>query len=151
LTEVDVAEATGDLEKEAFRAMNAVVEPLVRAGFAGPLFTPFGLIVLETLGRETQEIRRTPLLATSCGQLTVVATFRAGRSQWVKNLALQTSADWWKNGRRVTGRPVVFAEAAPWPDETGIPAALAPFVEAWRPLVAAGWAIAVLVSADAQA
>lgn len=141
-----MAKTTVDLERDAFRAMNAVVEPLVRAGFAGPLFTPFGAIVLETIGRKTKEVRRTPLLATSCGPLTVVATFRGGRSQWVKNLALQTSADWWKNGRRVTGRPVVFAEAAPWPDEQSIPEALRPFVETtWCPLVAAGWAIAVLV------
>jgi len=133
------------LEQEAFRAFNSVVEPLVRAGLGGPLFSPFGAIVLETTGRKTGDTRRTPLLATVCGNLTIVATFRAGRSQWVKNLALQDTATWWANGQLRSGKPVVFAEAADWPEESRIPELLRPFAEAaWRPLVTAGWAIAVL-------
>ncbi len=136
-----------DLEREAFRAFNAVVEPLVRAGLGGPLFSPFGAIVLETVGRKTGDIRRTPLLATVCGNLTIVATFRAGRSQWVKNLALQQSTKWWANGQLHEGRPVVFAQSAEWPEAERIPELVRPFSEtAWRPLVEAGWAIAVLAA-----
>lgn len=141
-----MAEKTVDLEQEAFRAFNAVVEPLVRAGLGGPLFTPFGAIVLETTGRKTGDTRRTPLLATVCGNLTIVATFRAGRSQWVKNLALQDSAKWWSNGQLQSGRPLVFAQVVEWPEESLIPELLRPFAEsAWKPLVEGGWAIAVLV------
>jgi hypothetical protein len=129
--------------------MNAVVEPLVMAGFGGPGFSPFGAVVLETMGRKTGDVRRTPLLATTCGNLTVVSTFRGGRSQWVKNLALQDSAKWWQNGRLREGSPVVFAEAADWPAADRIPELLRPFAElAWRPLVSAGWAIAVLVETN---
>ena len=50
--------SAASLEREFFRTLNRVVEPMVRAGFGSPRIVPGGLIVLETLGRRVQVIRR---------------------------------------------------------------------------------------------
>ena len=104
-----------DLEATAFRTLNAVAEPLVRAGVGGPLLTPFGAISLEVTGRHSGKLYRVPLLATVIGEVTVVATFRGRRSEWVKNLAAAETAVWWANGVQKEGTAVVFAELAKMP------------------------------------
>ena len=135
----------GSLEPEAFRTLNSVVEPLVRAGIGGPLLSPFGAIVLEACGRKTGAVQRTPLLATVLDGVTIVATFRGARSQWVKNLAAGPEVAWWVNGMRRSGRAVVFAPGLPCPPEADIPENLQACAgTAWRGLVAGGWAVAVL-------
>jgi hypothetical protein len=71
-----------------FGALNAVVEPLVRMGVMIPLPCPQSLIVLETRGRTTGQLRRTPLVAAIVGDLAVIGTVRAHRSQWIRNAAV---------------------------------------------------------------
>ncbi len=136
-----------DLERAAFHTLNAVVEPLVRAGLGGPLLTPFGAIVLETTGRKSGRPHRTPLLAAVFGTATIVSTYRGTRSDWVKNLLASPTATWWVNGLQREGHAVVFAPGRPAPDLDSLPVALRPCAEtAWPALVASGWAIAVLVA-----
>lgn len=138
--------ALADFERSAFQSLNAVVEPLVRAGLGGPLLSPFGLIVLETRGRTSGRLRRTPLLAATFPGATIVSTFRGKRSGWVKNLGSVEEATWWVNGARREGRSVVFAPDLAWPTEEVVPAPLRSCAATvWRPLVTGGWAIAVLV------
>ena len=74
------------LEREFFRMLNRVVEPAVRKGVGSPRFVPGGLIVLETVGFKTGITRRTPLVATRLHRHVIVATYRAERSFWLKNL-----------------------------------------------------------------
>ena len=137
---------TARLERDAFRTLNAVVEPLVRAGLGGPVLTPFGAIVLETAGRRTGTAHRVPLLAAVFGSATIVSTYRGTRSQWVKNLIHAPATRWWVNGARREGRAIVFARGAPPPELESIPGSLRACAEtAWPALVAAGWAVAVLI------
>lgn len=86
------------MESDFYRSLNSVVEPLVRAGFGSPVLWPTGAIVLETTGRNTGQSFNVPLLATRYGDLLVVSTYRR-RSQWVKNLAVNTEARYWMGGR----------------------------------------------------
>ena len=134
-----------DFERDAFRALNAVVEPLVRAGFGAPVLTPFGAIVLEVQGRQTGTVHRVPLLATVVGNLTVAATYRGERSQWVKNLVADpASAGWWNAGTLRRGTAIVYAPGEPWPSSDGLPDKVRLIADTtWRAMVAAGWAIAV--------
>jgi hypothetical protein len=74
------------IERTAFRYMNALVEPAVRLGGGWAPFAPAGLIVLETRGRHTGEVRSVPLLATQAGPLLVVATVRSDASEWLRNV-----------------------------------------------------------------
>lgn len=142
----DAFEPAREFGRLAFQTLNAVVEPLVRAGLGGPLFTPFGAVVLEVKGRKSGEVRRNPLLATVLGNATIVATYRGERSEWVKNLAAARESAWWTNGTRHEGRAVVFAPKLAWPDEEAIPEVFRSCAEtSWRALVASGWAVAVLV------
>ena len=69
--------SAASLEREFFRTLNRVVEPMVRAGFGSPRIVPGGLIVLETLGRKSGRKVRTPLVATRLGGHVVVAEARA--------------------------------------------------------------------------
>ena len=78
---------THSLEVEFFRMLNRVVEPVIRAGVGSPRIVPSGFIVLETVGRKTGTLRRSPLAATRLGRIVVVATFRGARMQWVRYLA----------------------------------------------------------------
>jgi deazaflavin-dependent oxidoreductase (nitroreductase family) len=86
------------IESEFFRGLNSVVEPLVRAGLAAPIFWPTGAIVLEVTGRKTGQTIRVPMLATRVGDLLLVGTYRR-RSQWLKNLAANPEARYWLGGR----------------------------------------------------
>ena len=76
----------GSIERDFFRALNRVVDPMVRAGVGSPRIVPGGLIVLETRGRKSGRKVRTPLVATRLLGHVVVATFRGERSNWVLNL-----------------------------------------------------------------
>jgi hypothetical protein len=58
--------------------LNRVVEPIVRRGVGSPRLAPSGFIVLETVGRKSGELRRSPLAATRIGRHMIVATFRGG-------------------------------------------------------------------------
>lgn len=86
------------LETTFFRALNAAVEPLVRAGCASPGVAPTGLIVLETTGRQTGRWHRTPLFASLVGDHVLVGTGRGDRSHWIKNARANPSVRYWTCG-----------------------------------------------------
>lgn len=90
-------------EAALFGALNAAVEPLVRAGLFAPLppWSPLGLIVLEHTGRHSGRLYRTPLLACALGAMLIVSTVRSDRSQWTQNLAATGTAHIWLNGQRL--------------------------------------------------
>jgi deazaflavin-dependent oxidoreductase (nitroreductase family) len=141
-----VAERSGashrSLEVEFFRMLNRVVEPVVRRGFGSPRLAPSGFIVLETVGRKSGELRRSPLAATRIGRHMIVATFRGERSQWVRNLAAQPRARYWSRGSPHDSEAFVIREGARMP--ASLPAPLRHVVRFLVPYTRAGWAFAVL-------
>ncbi len=85
--------------RSAFRALNSVVVPAVKAGIASPLPVGAGLVLLETTGRVSGQPRQVPLVATRLGKTVNVSTVR-GSSQWIKNLQAQPDASVWVAGRK---------------------------------------------------
>ena len=106
------------LESTFLKTLNAVAEPLIRAGLGNPVCWPTGAIVLETTGRKTGRTRKVPVLATRIGSLLLVSTVRR-RSQWLKNLAMHPSTRYWLGGRLHEASAFVIAPglAAPSLDE----------------------------------
>ena len=92
-----------NLERGLFNAVNAVVRPAVRRGFAAPCIAPFGLVLLEHTGRKSGRKYESPLLALRFGRRVLVSTVRDEGSNWVRNLESDEGAHLWMNGRR---RPV---------------------------------------------
>ena len=101
----------GRVFRGAFRSLNRLVVPVVRAGFGSPLPIGAGLIVLETTGRSTGLPRQVPLVAARFGSHVAVSTVRSG-SQWVKNLQAEPEASVWVSGHKRRGRATI---------ETGLP------------------------------
>jgi deazaflavin-dependent oxidoreductase (nitroreductase family) len=132
-----------EFEREAYRTLNAWLEPWIRAGLGAPVLTPFGAIVLEVKGRKSGRLHSVPLLACTVPGAAAVSTFRGRRSQWVRNLLANPGCSWVVAGTTHHGVATVFAPDS-WPDTTALPAPLASRVAAWRPLVDAGWAVVVL-------
>ena len=138
----DRAAASRSLEVEFFRMLNRVVEPVVRRGFGSPRLAPSGFIVLETVGRRSGELRRSPLAATRIGRHMIVATFRGDRSQWVRNLVAQPRTRYWTRGVPHDSDAFVVREGARIP--ASLPAPLRRVVRFLVPYTKAGWAFAVL-------
>ncbi len=91
---------TQTLTRNAFRTLNSVVLPTVKAGIGSPILPmSAGLIVLETTGRKSGEPRQVPLVATRLGDRIIVSTVR-GNSLWIKNLEADPSAGVWLGGRK---------------------------------------------------
>ena len=131
-------------EVEFFRMLNRVVEPMVRAGFGSPRIVPSGLIVLETEGRKTGRRVRTPLAATRIQGHVIIGTFRAGRSQWIKNLAAQPATRYWLAGRPREARAFVMYEGKRFRVPQSLPATLRWLVKFLAPYTRACWEFAVL-------
>jgi deazaflavin-dependent oxidoreductase (nitroreductase family) len=138
----DRAAAGRSLEVEFFRMLNRIVEPAVRRGLGSPRLAPSGFIVLETVGRKSGELRRSPLAATRIGRHMIVATFRGDRSQWVRNLAAQPRTRYWTRGAPHDANAFVVREGARMPPS--LPAPLQRVVRFLVPYTRAGWAFAVL-------
>jgi len=93
--------AQADKTQAAFRALNSILQPVVRVGLANPLPIGAGAIVLETTGRVSGEKRRVPLLASRVLGRLAVSTVRSD-SQWLKNIEADPSVNVWLYG---TPRP----------------------------------------------
>lgn len=88
-----------DLTRPAFRALNRVVAPLVKAGVGSPPPVGFGLMLLESTGRISGATREVPVLGFRMGDRAMVSTVRSD-SQWLRNLEVDDRAGVWFCGRR---------------------------------------------------
>ena len=84
--------------RTAFRTVNRVVTPVVKAGLGSPFPVGGGLVVLETKGRRSGLPREVPLASIRFGDRVVVSTLRA-TSQWLKNLEATPESRVWVSGR----------------------------------------------------
>jgi hypothetical protein len=132
------------LETEFFRMLNRVVEPMVRAGVGSPRIVPSGLIVLETEGRKTGRLVRTPLAATRIQGHVIIGTFRGGRSQWIQNLAAKPATRYWLAGRPRGARAFVMYEGKRFRVPRSLPFTVRWVVRFLAPYTRAGWEFAVL-------
>ena len=131
-------------EVEFFRKLNRIVEPLVRPGVGSPRIAPSGFIVLETRGRKSGRLRRSPLTATRIGQHVFVGTFRGDRSQWFRNLAAQPRARFWLGGKVRDARAFVMHKDKRFRVPKSLPLPLQGVVRILAPFTKKGWAFAVL-------
>jgi deazaflavin-dependent oxidoreductase (nitroreductase family) len=132
------------LDVEFFRMLNRIVEPVVRAGVGSPRIVPGGFVVLETIGRKTGRMRRSPLAATRLGQYIIVATFRGTRSQWVLNLAAQPRTRYWFGGKPRETRAFVMYDGKRFRVPKALPRGMQRVVRILAPYTKAGWAFGVL-------
>jgi len=138
-------ELTG-FEADFFRALNMLVEPVVRAGCGSPGLWPTGLVVVETRGEKTGRPHRVPLMATVWDGCVFVSTVRGQRSQWARNLAADPAARYWLSGRERQGRALLFASGAPAPATDRLPPLARAVAERLlAPAVGLGWTFVVIV------
>ncbi len=135
---------TRSLEVEFFRMLNRVVEPAVRLGVGSPRIVPSGFIVLETVGRKTGKLRRSPLAATRFGRYVIVSTYRGDRSQWVFNLAAHPRTRYWLGGKPRDARAFVMYEGKRFRVPKSLPSGMQKVVRFLAPYTKAGWGFAVL-------
>lgn len=133
------------LEREFFRRLNGVVEPVVRAGVGSPTRLPAALIVLETTGFRSGKRRRTPLWSLGLGRYRLVATARGERSFWVKNLGARPRAGFYLGGERRESEAIVIAPGFDNVDEWELNAPFGRLAKALIDVSRRGWAFAVLV------
>lgn len=137
------AERLSAVEANFFRALNEVLEPVVRRGW-GSLLLPTGLIVLETTGRRSGRRFQVPVVATRIGDSILATTVRADRSQWLKNLAATPASRYWELGRLHDAQAVVLSPDTNIPDPARVPTLIRPLLPALSLLAAgcgAGFAI----------
>jgi deazaflavin-dependent oxidoreductase (nitroreductase family) len=133
------------LEREFFRKLNALVEPAVRRGLGSPRIAPAGLIVLESVGFKTGQVRRTPLAAMRLGRYVFVSTVRGERSFWVKNLQKQPRIRYFRGGREHEARAFVLAPGKQYRRPKSLPPLIGKLTDAFAEHAPAGWALAVLM------
>lgn len=108
------AQALDQFQKEFFKGLNLIAEPMIRAGFGNPLCWPSGVIVVETVGRKSGRRINIPVLAVRIGEMVVFSTVRRN-SQWLKNLAAHPEARYWLAGQPREATAFVFR-----PDEQAL-------------------------------
>jgi deazaflavin-dependent oxidoreductase (nitroreductase family) len=133
-----------NIEREFFRGLNFVVEPLVRSGIASPTFTPTSLILLETTGFKSGLKRRTPLLALRLGKYTLVSTGRGKRSFWVKNLQRDPHVDYYLGGRARGSLAHVMASGTRNDPPKTFPLVIKKIAEILRNNAPEGWVFVIL-------
>jgi deazaflavin-dependent oxidoreductase (nitroreductase family) len=134
-----------EAEAEFFRALNALVEPWVRAGCGSPGLFPAGMIVLETTGAKSGLPRCVPLLATVLEGCLFVGTARSDRSHWLRNLRAEPRVRYWLAGREHRGTAFVFVEDAPRPATQMLPPLVRVVAEGLLPAATVcGWQFAVI-------
>jgi hypothetical protein len=92
-------DGTLDPTQTAFRALNRLATPAIKAGLGSPLPSGLGTVVLESTGRVSGKRREVPLLGFRFGDRVLVSTVR-NRSQWLRNLEADERAAVWYCGRR---------------------------------------------------
>ncbi|HLI81497.1 MAG TPA: nitroreductase/quinone reductase family protein [Candidatus Binataceae bacterium] len=109
------------LEVDFFSGLNSVVEPYLRAGFGTPGPCANGIVLLETTGRKSGRTINVPLMAMSLGDVVVVSTVRARRSQWIRNVVAYPEVRLWMRGcaRKMTA--FVVGDCAHAADRARIP------------------------------
>ncbi len=132
------------LERQFFRTLNSVVEPLVRTGVLSSRLAPGTLVVLESTGYLSGQARRTPLLATRLGRYCLLSTFRGERSFWVRNLRAKPDAILFLGGRqRAATCRALLAPGVSYDDGT-LPPALQKLAGVLENLAGRGWAFALV-------
>lgn len=112
---VAVPRPTNGCVQTAFRALNQVVTPAVKAGVGTPLPIGTGLVILETTGRVSGQPRQVPLVANRLGNTVRISTVRSG-SQWVKNVEANPEVMVWIGGaKRSATATIAVGEASPGP------------------------------------
>jgi deazaflavin-dependent oxidoreductase (nitroreductase family) len=136
----------GQLEGAFFAAVNAVVEPVARAGLLSAPVCALGVISLETTGRRSGKVHRVPVLAMTVGDYLLVATTRGKRSDWFRNLQASPAVHYWLDGQQRDARAILLGERegaiGPLPD---VLEAMASAMTAHAQLL--GWRFAVLMPA----
>ena len=84
---------------QALQPLNALLQPLAKAGFGAPLNLTPGLVVLETKGRVSGRNVSVPLVGYLAYPYVTIGTVRSN-SQWIKNLRAADDAHLWVWGRR---------------------------------------------------
>ena len=91
--------STPSLTQTAFRSLNSIVLPAVKAGLGSPLPVGAGVVVVETTGRKSGKPRQVPLLAVRVGNRVATTTVRSD-SQWTKNLQATPASSIWVGGKK---------------------------------------------------
>lgn len=108
--QTSAATSLSQFETDFFSGLNSVVEPYLRAGFGTPGPCANGIVLLETTGRKSGRIINVPLVAVSLGDLVIVSTVRARRSQWVRNVMANPEVRYWLHGRARKARAFVIGD-----------------------------------------
>ena len=135
-------------EKQLFRRVNGLVEPLVTSGVASSARLPLSLIVLETTGFKSGKQRRTPLWSIRVGDYRLVSTARGKRSFWTKNLRAQPTARFFLGGKPMEAEAILVTPDFDNVDGWDLNAALTRLVAFLNRLAGEGWAFALLVPAE---
>jgi deazaflavin-dependent oxidoreductase (nitroreductase family) len=101
-------QATASLESEFFRVLNSLVEPVAHAGLFSPDRWPVGVIVLETTGRHSGQLRSNPVMSMMIDGHAIVGTTRGERSDWFRNLEASPGIRYWLGGREQRATALVF-------------------------------------------
>ena len=132
-------------ERSLFRQLNRILEPGLRRGLGSACsLAPWRVVVLETRGRATGRLHRTPLAALVLGRHAVVATLRGTRAHWVANLERDVRPTVWMAGRPRDVRAWVFPAGEREDPSSPVPAWFQPALPLLAPYRDMGWAFALL-------
>jgi deazaflavin-dependent oxidoreductase (nitroreductase family) len=139
---------SNSIERNFFRRLNTLVEPLVLSGVVSSARLPLSLVVLETTGFKSGKQRRTPLWSVRVGDCRLVGTARGKRSFWTKNLSAQPQARYFLGGKAKEAEAILVTPEFDNLDGWDLNAALTRLVAFLTRLAGEGWAFALLVPAE---